>query len=73
MTQKSLSSLSTPSLSASYDQSHSNQIIQTGVFTDTISNAVKLKELKDAINNELHGKMTDIMRDQAATFKPKVK
>ena len=73
MTQKSLSFLSTPSFSASYDQSHSNQIIQTGVFTDTISNAVKLKELKDAIINELHGKMTDIIRDQAAAFKPKVK
>ena len=64
MTQKSPSFLSTPSFSPSRDQSHSNQIIQTKMLTDTISNGVKLRELKDDIINELHSKMTGIMRDQ---------
>ena len=64
MSQKSPSFLSTPSFSASRDQSHSNQTIQTEMFTDTISNGGKLRELKDAIINELHRKMTGIIRDQ---------
>ena len=64
MTEKSPSFLSTPSFSASRDQSHSNQTIQTEMFTDTISHGVKLRELKDAIINELQGKMTGITRDQ---------
>ena len=34
------------------------------MFTDTISNEVKLRKLKDAIINELHGKMTGIIKDQ---------
>ena len=34
------------------------------MFTDTINNGVKLRELKDHIINELHGKMTGIIRDQ---------
>ena len=37
--------------------SHYNQIIQTDVH------GAKLRELKDAIINELHGKMTGIIRD----------
>ena len=37
MTQKSPSSLSAPSFSGSRDQSHSNQIIQTEMFTDMIT------------------------------------
>ena len=58
MTQKSPSYLSNPSFYASPDQSHSNQIIQIE------RNGVKLRELKDAIINELRGKMTGIIRDQ---------
>ena len=57
MTQKSPSFLSTPSFSASCNQSHSNQVIKTEMFTDTTSNGVKLRECKDAIINELHGEM----------------
>ena len=53
MTQNSLSFLSTPSFSASGDQSPSNNIVQTEIFTDTISNEVKLRKLKDYIINEL--------------------
>ena len=34
------------------------------MFTDTISNEVKLRKLKGAIINELHGKMTGIMKGQ---------
>ena len=34
------------------------------MFTDTISNEVKLRNLKDAIINELHGKITGIIKDQ---------
>ena len=64
MTQNSLSFLSSPSFSASRDQSPSNNIIQTEIFTDTISNEVKLRKLKDSIINELHGKMTGIIKDQ---------
>ena len=64
MTQNSLSFLSTPSFSASLDQSPSNNIIQTEIFTDTISNEVKLRKLKDSIINELHVKMTGIIKDQ---------
>ena len=64
MTQNSLSFLSTPSFSASCDQSPSNNIIQTEIFTDTISNEVKLRKLKDSIINELHDKMIVIIKDQ---------
>ena len=64
MTQNSLSFLSAPSFSASREQSPSNNIIQTEIFTDTISNEVKLRKLKDSIINELHGKMTGIIKDQ---------
>ena len=64
MTQNSLSFLSTPSFSASRDQSLSNNIVQTEIFTDTISNEVKLRKLKDSIINELHVKMTGIIKDQ---------
>ena len=64
MTQNSLSFLSTPSFSASRDQSPSNNIIQTEIFTDKISNEVKLRKLKDSIINELHVKMTGIIKDQ---------
>ena len=64
MTQNSLSFLSTPSFSASRDQSPSNNIIQTEIFTDTISNEVKLRKLKDSIIHELHDKMTGIIKDQ---------
>ena len=47
MTQNSPSFLYTPSFSASCDQSLSNEIIQTEImFTDTISNEVKLRKLK---------------------------
>ena len=63
-TQKSPSFLFTPSSSALRDQSPSNQIIQTEIYTDTISNEVKLRKLIYAVINELHGKMTDIMVDQ---------
>ena len=48
MTQNSLSFLSTPSFSASRDQSPSNNIIQTKIFSDMISNEVKLRTLKDS-------------------------
>ena len=51
-------------ISASLDQSPSNKIIQTEMFTDTISNEVKLRNLKDAIINELLGKITGIIKDQ---------
>ena len=64
MTQNSLSFLSSPSFSASCDQSPSNNIIQTEIFTDTISNKIKLRNLKDSIINELHDKMTGIIKDQ---------
>ena len=64
MTQNSPSFLSTPSFSALRDQSPSNKIIRTEMFTDTISNKVKLRKLKDSIINELHGKMTGIIKDQ---------
>ena len=64
MRQNSLSFLSTPSFSASRDQSPSNNIIQTEIFTDTISNEVKLRKLKDSIINELHVKMAGIIKDQ---------
>ena len=64
MTQKSPSFLSTPSFSGLRDQSHSNQTIQTEMLADTISNGDKLRELKNAIINELHGKMTGIIRDR---------
>ena len=64
MTQNSVSFLSTPSFSASRDQSPSNNIVQTEIFTDTISNEVKLRKLKDSIINELHVKMTGIIKDQ---------
>ena len=64
MTQNSLSFLSTPSFSASRDQSPSNNIIQTEIFTDAISNKVKLRKLKDSIINELHDKITGIIKDQ---------
>ena len=63
MTQNSLSFLSTPSFSASRNPSPSNNIVQTEIFTDTISNKVKLRKLKDSIINELHGKMTSIIKD----------
>ena len=56
--------LYTPNFSASRDQSPSNQIIQTEMFTDTISNEVKLRKLKDAIINKLHSKMTGIIKGQ---------
>ena len=64
MTQNSVSFLSTPSFSALRDQSPSNNIIQTEIFTDTISNEVKLRKLKDSIINELHDKITGIINDQ---------
>ena len=41
MTQKSPSFLSTPTFSASRDQSPSNKIIQTEMFTDRVSDEVK--------------------------------
>ena len=64
MTQNSLSFLSTPSFSASRDQSPSNNIIQREILTDTISNEVKFRKLKYSIINELHGKITGIINDQ---------
>ena len=64
MTQNYPFFLSTPSFSASHNQSPSNKIIQTEMFTDTISNEVKLRKLKDSIINELHAKMTGIIKDQ---------
>ena len=64
MTQNSSLFISTPSFSASRDQSPSNKIIQTEMFTNTISNEVKLRKLKGAIINELHGKITGIIKDQ---------
>ena len=50
------SDVSTSHISASRDQSPSNKIIQTDMFINTISNEVKLRNLKDAFINELHGK-----------------
>ena len=44
--QRSPAFLSTPSFSASSDQSPSNKIVQTEMFTDKISNKVKLRKLK---------------------------
>ena len=64
MAQKFPLFLSTASFSASRDQIHSNQIIQTEMFTDAISNGLKLRELKDSIINELQGKMTGFIRNQ---------
>ena len=64
LTQTSPSFLPTQSFSASRDQSPSNKIIQTEIFIDTISNEVKLRKLKDAIINELHGKISGIIKDQ---------
>ena len=58
------SDVSTSHISASRDQSPSNKIIQTDMFTKTISNEVKLRNLKDAFINELHGKITGIIKDQ---------
>ena len=49
VTQNSLSFLSTPSFFASFGQSPSNNTIQTEIFTDTISNEVNLRKLKDSI------------------------
>ena len=39
-------------------------MIQTEILTNTISNEVKLRKLKDAIINELHGKISGIIKDQ---------
>ena len=64
MTQNYPLFLFTPSFSASHNQSTSNKIIQTKMFTDTISNEVKVRKLKDSIINELHAKMTGIIKDQ---------
>ena len=64
MTQNSLSFLSTPSFSASRDQSPSNNTIQTEIFTDTISNEINLRKLKDSTITELHDKMTGIIKDK---------
>ena len=64
MAQKSPSFLSTARFSVLRDQNPSNQVIQTKMFTDTISNEVKLRKRKDAIINELHGKLTGIIKDQ---------
>ena len=64
MTQNSSSFISTPSFSASRDQSLSNKIIQTEMFTIAISNEVKLRNLKDPIINELHSKIAGIIKDQ---------
>ena len=58
------SGVSASHISASHDQSPSNKIIQTKMFTDTISNEVKLSKLKDASINELHGKLKGILKDQ---------
>ena len=57
------SDVSASHISASRDQSPSNKIIQREMFTDTINNEVKLRNLKDAIINELHGKITGIIKD----------
>ena len=46
MTQKFPSFLSAPRFSASREQSPSNKIIQTEMFTDTVSTKVKLRNLK---------------------------
>ena len=46
MTQKFPSFLSAPRFSASCEQSPSNKIIQTEMFTDTVSTKVKLRNLK---------------------------
>ena len=58
------SDVSASHISASRDQSPSNKIIQTEMFTDTISNEVKLRNLKDAIVNELNTEITGIIKDQ---------
>ena len=58
------SDISTSHISASRDQSPFNKIIQTDMFTNTINNEVKLRNLKDAFINELHGKITGIIKDQ---------
>ena len=47
--------LYTPSFSASRDQNPANKIIQTEMFTNNISNEVKLRKLKKDIINELTG------------------
>ena len=39
-------------------------MIQTEILTNTISNEVKLRKLKDAIINEIHGKISGIIKDQ---------
>ena len=57
MTKKCPAFLSSPSFSVARHHSPSSQVIQTQMFTDMISNEVKLRELKDAIINELHRKM----------------
>ena len=57
------SDVSASHISASRDQSPSNKIIEKDMFSDTISNEVKLRNLKDAIINELHGKITGIIKD----------
>ena len=57
------SDVSPSHISASRDQSLSNKIIQREMFTDTINNEVKLRNLKDAIINELHDKITGIIKD----------
>ena len=51
-------------ISASHDQHPSNKIIQTEMFTDTISNEVKLRNLKDTVIKELHTEITGIIKDQ---------
>ena len=58
------SDVSASHISASRNQSPSNKVIQTEMLTDTISNEVKLRNLKEAIINGLHGKITDIVKDQ---------
>ena len=63
MTKNSSSFTSTPSFSASRDYSPSYKTIETEMFTYTISNEVKLRKLKDAIINELHGKIAGIIKD----------
>ena len=64
MTQNSPSFPYTPSFSASRDQSPSHKIIQTEILTDKIRNEVKLRKLKDSVINELHGKVTGIIKDK---------
>ena len=39
-------------------------MIQTEILTNTINNEVKLRKLKDAIINEIHGKISGIIKDQ---------